>query len=215
MENVLLIGAHYDDVDLAAGGTAARLSAEGKNVFKLTLTDNYVEASQFNQYTSAESSERQNKEVCRILGISDIDSFQKRPNCKLEYSKEFMQDIEAVIIDKNIDTVFIHSEYDMNHDHIRAAEVCKVAARHVRNIYSYRSNIYVTETAYCPHMFFDITQYVDVKRKALNVYGKEHDRVMANGDNTLFESVFYQNRIWGYAIDALYAEGFEVIKEVR
>jgi len=40
MKNVLIIGAHYDDAELGAGGTAAKLASEGKNVYKLTLTDN-------------------------------------------------------------------------------------------------------------------------------------------------------------------------------
>ena len=30
-----------------------------------------------------------------------------------------------------------------------------------------------------------------------------------------FENVIYQNKIWGYAVDKMYAEGFEVIKEIR
>ena len=56
MQNVLMIGAHYDDTDLGAGGTAARLSAEGKNVYKLVLTDNYVKESKFNKYTAVDTS---------------------------------------------------------------------------------------------------------------------------------------------------------------
>lgn len=40
MENVLIVGAHFDDAELGAGGTAAKLASEGKNVYKLTLTDN-------------------------------------------------------------------------------------------------------------------------------------------------------------------------------
>ena len=36
-----------------------------------------------------------------------------------------------------------------------------------------------------------------------------------SGENRLFENVIMQNKIWGYCIDTMYAEGFEVIKEVR
>ena len=39
--------------------------------------------------------------------------------------------------------------------------------------------------------------------------------MMAGGENRLFENVIMQNKIWGYCIDTMYAEGFEVIKEVR
>ena len=32
--NILIVGAHFDDSELGAGGTAAKLAAEGKNVYK-------------------------------------------------------------------------------------------------------------------------------------------------------------------------------------
>ena len=48
MKNILIVGAHYDDAELGAGGTAAKLAAEGKNVYKLTLTDNVTRFSPMN-----------------------------------------------------------------------------------------------------------------------------------------------------------------------
>ena len=39
MDNILIIGAHFDDTELGVGGTAAKLAEQGKNVYKLTLTD--------------------------------------------------------------------------------------------------------------------------------------------------------------------------------
>lgn len=215
MKNVLFVGAHYDDIELGAGGTAARLSAEGCMVYKLTLTDNLVEESVFSRYTAIDSSKRESKKACEILGIKEISEFQPEKNCYLMYSTELMQRVEAVIVKYKIDTVFMHSEHDMNRDHVEAAKVCIVAARHVSNIYVHRANIYVTETQFCPKVYWDISDYVELKKQALEAYGEEHQRMMADGKNRLFEDVIYQNRIWGYAIDTLYAEGFEVIKEVK
>lgn len=215
MENVLLIGAHYDDVELGIGGTAAKLSEMGCNVYKLTLTDNYVKESFFNKYTDIASSRIESHKACEILGICEIVDFEAEKNCQLCYSTELMQKVEAIIVKYNIDTVFMHSENDMNRDHVEAAQICKVAARHVKNIYVHRANIYVTERQFCPNVYFDISNYIEKKKQALAVYGEEHQRNMADGRNQLFEDIIYQNRIWGYAIDALYAEGFEVIKEVR
>ncbi len=215
MERVLMVGAHYDDVELGAGGVAARLAAEGKKVYKLILTDNYVRESKFNRYTDPGTSTLESKKACEVLGMEEITEFTKVPNCTLMYSTELMQRVEAVIIKYNIDTVFMHSEYDMNHDHVEAAKICKVAARHVANLYTYRSNIYVTETAFIPRAFFDVSDFIQLKQQALSAYGVEHQRSMAGGHNKLFEDIIYQNQIWGYAIDTMYAEGFEVIKEVR
>lgn len=47
LKNVLIIGAHYDDAELGAGGTAAKLASEGKTVYKLTLTDNETDFCQW------------------------------------------------------------------------------------------------------------------------------------------------------------------------
>lgn len=215
IKNVLFIGAHYDDVDLGAGGTAARLAAEGCKVYKLTLTDNLVEESVFSKYTAIDSSKRESQKACKILGIMEVTEFEAERNCHLMYSTELMQRVEAIIVKYNIDTVFIHSEYDMNHDHVEAAKVCKIAARHVNNIYVHRANIYVTETQFAPRVYWDISNYVELKKQALGAYGEEHQRIMADGQNRLFEDVIHQNKIWGYAINTMYAEGFEVIKEVR
>lgn len=215
MKNILLVGAHYDDIELGVGGTAARLADEGKNVYKLILTDNFVRESSFNLFTAPESSLEESKKACEVLGITEISDFTKVPNCNLMYSTELMQRVEKIILKYDIDTVFMHSEYDMNHDHIEAAKICKVAARHVKNLYIYRSNIYVTETQFIPKVFFDVSKYIEKKKKALAMYGVEHQRSMAGGENKLFENIIFQNKIWGYGIDAMYAEGFEVIKEVH
>ena len=200
MKNVLLVGAHYDDIELGVGGTAARLVAEGKQVYKLILTDNFVKESVFNKYTDPQVSKKDSQKACDILGIKEITCLDKVQNCHLRYSTELMQQIEKMIVQYQIDTVFMHSEYDMNMDHVEAAKICKVAARHVENLYVYRSNI---------------SDYIEQKKKALAAYGDEHQRSMAGGQNKLFENVIYQNKIWGYAVDKMYAEGFEVIKETR
>lgn len=215
MENILLVGAHYDDIELGCGGTAARLISEGKNVYKLILTDNFVRESTFNKFTAPETSIQDSKKACEILGMQEIMDFTKVPNCNLTYSTELMQRVEAVLLKYNIDTVFMHSENDMNHDHVEAARICKVAARHVKNQYTYRSNIYITEIQFTPEIYWDISDFYQKKQEALAAYGMEHHRSTADGMNNLFENILYQNKIWGYAISTMYAEGFEVIKEVH
>ena len=41
-KKVLIIGAHYDDSELGAGGTAAKLLKMGREVYKITMTDTVV-----------------------------------------------------------------------------------------------------------------------------------------------------------------------------
>ena len=207
MKRILIIGAHYDDAELGAGGTAAKLAAAGKEVYKLTLTDNEVKESVYNRVTRREDSIRDSARACAALGIKEISNFQQERVCQLKYSTEIMQRVEQVILEKRIDTVFVHSEFDTNQDHCEAGKISKTAARHCNNILIYQSNLYVCEKPFYPTVFFDITDYIEMKRSALKQYGIEHQRFGAEND-TLFENNIGRNKLWGYSNGVKYAEGF-------
>lgn len=207
MKNVLIVGAHFDDAELGAGGTAARLVSEGKNVYKLTLTDNKTSFVQKNLYVDYDNSKKQSSMACNVLGVKEITDFIPVECSTLSYSKELMQRVEKVIYDYEIDTVFIHFGTDMNRDHIAANEICLTAARHCDNILEYQSNGYILDNEFYPTFFVDISKYVDLKRKALSMYGANHNRF-----NRLFDTNIERNHIWGYANETEYSEGFRIVK---
>ena len=193
MNNILIVGAHFDDAELGAGGTAAKLASQGKKVYKLTLTDNETNFSAMNINVAFESSKRQSAEACRILGVEEITDFKPVACSELEYSKELMQRVEKYIFDLNIDTIFMHFNADMNTDHVAASRICLTAGRHCKNIIQYQSNGYVLENVFYPTFFVDISEFIEKKRQALASYGKEHNRF-----DSLFEVTVERNRVWGY-----------------
>lgn len=79
MKNVLIVGAHYDDAELGCGGTAAKLASEGKNVYKLTLTNNVTRFEQMNIRVEYEKSVKESALACEILGVHEIDDFPPAP----------------------------------------------------------------------------------------------------------------------------------------
>ena len=121
MENILIVGAHFDDAELGAGGTAAKLAAEGTNVYKLTLTDNVTKFEAMNINVAYESSRQQSAKACEALRIKEITDFEPIECSKLEYTQEVMQRVEKIIFDLNIDTIFMHFNADMNTDHVAAS----------------------------------------------------------------------------------------------
>ena len=207
MENVLIIGAHYDDAELGAGGTAAALISKGKNVYKLTLTDNETKFEQMNIVVDSENSKKQSEKAASIIGYKEISCFKPQKCSHLTYSTELMQRIESIIFDLKIDTVFMHFQTDMNQDHVEASRLCLTASRHCRNVLAYQGNGYILDQAYYPTFFVDISDYVELKKKALQCYGAEHNRF-----GGLFEINIERNRIWGFANKVKYAEGFHIIK---
>lgn len=114
MENILIVGAHFDDAELGAGGTAAKLAAEGKRVYKLTLTDNVTKFDAMNINVAYESSRVQSAKACKVLGVKEITDFVPVECSRLEYTQEVMQRVETYIFDLHIDTIFMHFNADMN-----------------------------------------------------------------------------------------------------
>jgi len=206
LDKILIIGAHFDDAELGAGATAAKLVSKGKTVYKVTLTDNVTNFDQKGISVDYEKSKLQSANSAKILGIKEIDFIPERCT-HLEYSTELMQRVEKLIFDYDIDTVFMHFSSDMNQDHIAANRICLTASRHCRNILQFQSNGYVLDNVYYPTFFVDVTDYIELKKRALECYSAEHNRF-----NRLFETSIERCRVWGYANEVEYAEGFNVIK---
>ena len=205
--NILAIGAHFDDVELGAGGTLAKYSKLGANVFKLTLTDNKTQFNAFNIFTDETTSRQYSKESCKILGVQELDDFVLQECNHLQYSPELMQIIEKFIFDNKIDTVFIHYSDDVNTDHKAASEICKTAARYCKNILMFSSNGYLPENQFCPTVFVDISDTIELKKKALSCYKGDHNRF-----NRLFNIIYKKNEVYGYACQCDYAEAFVPLK---
>lgn len=163
MENILIIGAHFDDAELGAGGTAAKLTKAGKKVYKLTLTDNVTKFEQKCINVDYDASKKQSGKAAAVLGMKEIVDFEPIECSTLSYSKDVMQRVEKVIYEYNIDTVFIHFGTDMNQDHVEASRICITAARHCKNILEFQSNGYILDNEFYPTFFVDISDCVDLK----------------------------------------------------
>lgn len=207
MKNILVIGAHFDDAELGCGGTMAKLAHERKKVYKLTLTDNVTDFRQRNISVGFKESLSDSTKACRILGVEEISDFNFAECNQLEYDTKIMQNVEAVLFAKEIDTVFIHFNADQNQDHIAASNISMTAARHCRNVFYYQSNGYILDSAFYPSVFFDISDFYDKKKKALEQYEGDHNRYQR-----LFDIALKRTEIWGYANEVAYAVGFVSIK---
>lgn len=213
MQNILVIGAHYDDAELGAGGSMSKWVKEGKKVYKLTLTDNITNFEKKAILVDYDGSKISSKKACEILGVEEVLGIDLAECTNLLFNKKQMQQIESFIIDNQIDTIVAHYLSDIQQDHIHASTISYVAGRYCDNILMYQSNKYILPKDYYPRYFEDITDTIELKKKALNCYGQEHNRF-----DSLFEITIMQNRIDGYKINMnekqTYAEAFFVMKMV-
>lgn len=206
LKNILAIGAHFDDVELGVGGALARFSKEGKKVYKLTITDDAYD-------NRLEETIKVSKKSCKILGINQINRKDYEICNNLQFSKKTMQEIERIIKDLKIDTIFTHFYSDINQDHENTSKLSYVAARYCKNVFFYQSNRYVFPIGFYPRFFINISKTIHLKNKALAAYVKQggHDR-----NERLFKETINQNKVWGYQSTLSkkeeYAESFVVHK---
>ena len=206
VNNILVVGAHFDDAELGAGGIIAKYIAKGKRVYKITLTDTEVISDLMNLNISSETGRDNSKKACEVLGTLELD-FPLSKYGKLEYSQGLMQKMEDIIAEYEIDTCIFHFKEDYNTDHLAAHKLCYTAARHCDNLLMYQSNPYIIGEAFYPNVFIDISDYIEKKKEALLCYEEAHNR-----QGNLFQTNIERNRIWGYGNHVEYAEGFMAVK---
>ena len=154
MKNILAVGAHFDDVELAAAGTLNYLSNRGAKVYKITLTDNITKSKHLKLNVQFNSSQKSSSKACKILGVKEIKNKMIRKCNFLKYDTKIMQYLEKIINDKKIDTVFTHFKEDINQDHVACHKIVTMAARHCQNIMTFQSNFYVSNETFYPNFFF-------------------------------------------------------------
>ena len=123
MRKILAIGAHFDDVELGVGGAMAKLSQGGADVYKLTLTNNVTKFNQLAIDVDFETSFEESLKACNVLGIKQIEPTAYAECTNLEFNPQVMQDVERIVFDLKIDTVFCHFFSDMQQDHVNASKI--------------------------------------------------------------------------------------------
>jgi LmbE family N-acetylglucosaminyl deacetylase len=206
LKNILVVGAHYDDAELAAGGAMAKWVFEGKSVYKITLTDNETVSDALGLDIHGWAAKEDSRRASGVLGVTEAE-FTPVRCCWLQYGTEIMQRLENVVQRLKIDTLLFHFHDDFNQDHIAAHEICKTAGRHCDNLLMYQSNNYIVPTPFYPTVFVDITDYADIKFKALAEYAPQHNRY-----GNMFDITKKRNEIWGYSSNCKYAEAFVPLK---
>jgi LmbE family N-acetylglucosaminyl deacetylase len=208
--NVLAIGAHHDDIELGAGGTLARLAAEGNRVYGLTLTNSATDYAIKSIHRTTDAALQEARAAAKVIGLELLetpDEFAK-DNGMLVYDTHYMRFVEQVLHDKKIDCVFTHWQYDMNTDHEAAAKVSIVASRHIKKVLMYRSNWYQPDRAFNGIFYFDISAHIETKIRALNAYSGE----IKNRGQDWINSFIDSNRAFGFSLGVKYAEVFEPIR---
>lgn len=187
MKSILVVAAHPDDEVLGCGGTLAKLADSGAAVHIVFLADGIYSRPGDADTQQVELITRRiaAKKACDLLGVHSV-FFGDFPDNRMDTVAllDIIKHIEALIARHQPDTVFTHHAGDVNIDHRRIHEAVVAACRPqnghpVKTLLCFEVpsstewQLPGSAPVFTPNWFVDISDTIDRKLAALNVYADE------------------------------------------
>ena len=197
-QTVLAIGAHPDDLELAVGGTLARLSRNGARVVMAIVSI----PSEF------ETRQEEAKRAAAILGCELrflLDAGCQRIDDIKPYHLVTL--VDAVVRDLEPAAVMTHSANEFHRDHVAVHNAC-VSAQRLKAFDFFHFNPTMCRpvpTPFHPRAYVDVSETMDVKMKAIEAHASQFG---SRGlDTELYRDIA---RLNGRMVGVKYAEGLDV-----
>lgn len=215
--DVLAVGAHPDDVEIAMGGTLALLSARGHRIGLVDLTRGETGSRGTPEQRLAES-----KAAAGVLGAA-FRFNMLQPDGELEYTREGKLDLIQIIRRYRPAMVFSHNNRDPHPDHAAAHVLVKSAVHNaglgkiLPEMDPFRPVYFFTFSQphrVTPSFLVDISEYYPVKMQAISCHQsqvsplKPEDPETYLGQSFFFEVLQSHMRSFGAMVGATYAEAF-------
>jgi LmbE family N-acetylglucosaminyl deacetylase len=195
---VLAIGAHPDDLELAIGGTLARLARNGARVVMAVVsipTDYDVRRAEAQRSAAILGCELRFliEDGCRR--IDDIKNYQ------------LVGLLDRAVRDLEPAAVLTHSACEFHRDHVAVHNAC-LSTQRLKNFDFFHFNPTMTRAvpvAFHPRAYVDVTETIELKMQAIEAHSSQFG---ARGlDTELFRDVA---RLNGRMAGVKYAEGLDV-----
>jgi LmbE family N-acetylglucosaminyl deacetylase len=227
MSTILIIAAHPDDEVLGCGGTIARHTLQGDEVYCLLLGEGVT--SRYSQPGKAvEEQLKQLKleaeQAARILGIKKV-FFRNLPDNRFDTVPllEIVKGIEEVKSEVHPDIIYTHHPGDLNIDHQLTFRAVLTACRPmkdetVKEIYSFEVpsstewNSPDIGTYFIPNVFVDVTETFDQKLAALKAY-KTESRDYPHPRSPKAVKIFASR--WGITVGMELVEAFKLVRLLK
>jgi LmbE family N-acetylglucosaminyl deacetylase len=198
---VLAIGAHPDDIEIAAGGTLAKMRDAGYQIAALVLTQGEKGGDADNRQNEARSG-------AEFLGVDNIEVLDCTDTRLMTDAVDVTNAIEAMIEKSNPNIIFTHSNHDIHQDHQLVFESTLRAARNTRTTILCYESPSVTQD-FRPTYFVDVGKYVDIKIQAIREHRDQRKKTYMKPELIRSKLSFR-----GGQAKVDYAEGFEVVRMI-
>lgn len=207
--NILAIGAHIDDIELACGGTLAKAVRNGHKVKMVVMTDSAYTNFDGTVLRTKEEAFSEGKAAAEKLGVADL-VILDFINKNVPYNGSTVEALDKIMSEFKPDYIFTHWVFDTHQDHKNTAQATISAARYLYNIFMYEP-IPPSGRSYFPfnaQVYFDISDTIDDKITSLEKHKSQYAKY---GENWI-EAVEGRAKIRGFENGCKYAEAFEAVR---
>ena len=226
-KKILVVAAHPDDEVLGCGGSIAKWTNAGHQVFVIFMSEGITSRNKKNnsetehQLIKLKSISQKSGE---LLGVRSIE-FIGYPDNRMDSIDllDIVRNVEHHIEKIKPEILVTHHSKDLNIDHRKVHEAVITACRPfpnqiVNTILTFEVpsstdwQIMDHENVFCPNWYEDITKTINVKKEALKLYDSEmrkwpHSRSI--------RAVEYLNRWRGSTIGFEAAEAFHMVRTIK
>lgn len=211
----LAIGAHFDDIEIGAGGFIALERDRGNIAKAVVMADGNYDSLDGQKVRTEQIANSEGVEAIKHLGLNDENLICLRyPETRIPYNKEIICKIESIINDFNPDVILTHWVHDSHQDHINTALSVISAAR-------YRYSLLMWEPVFpsgrfstipfVPQLYVDISAYTNQKIKALESHRSQVEKFSKQNIKWI-EGIFARAKFRGFECQSDYAETFFVYR---
>jgi N-acetylglucosamine malate deacetylase 1 len=204
---ILVFGAHPDDIEIGMGGTITKLVKLGYDVIMVIAT--------LPNFTIADKKDERKLEAissASILGCKSPEFLDLSPE-DIVFGRRMVSLIDSLIKKHKTTSVYTQWIGDSHQDHQILTQSVIAASRDVNNLYMYETTIPggVTEKAFRPQLFIDVTNEMENKIKSLKYFKSQNIRCGPFWIDAIIGRSLYR----GYQMNTKYAEAFEIVKTVQ
>lgn len=200
-QKILFVGAHHDDIEIAAGGTVSKLISFGDDVKWIILTDEEdCEKNIQRRGETIRAAEKSGVSQANVFFFAEQDGALRADRLTITKLREFT-------IDNDIDPdlIFVHTEKDSHNDHVDAFHLVKAAFRKkvILTYYVVNSGI---QNSFRPEVFVNTSKFQNQKKHMLKAHASQD-----SSGRILYNEISKRDQKYADAVRDCYCEAFEVI----
>ncbi len=216
---VLAVGCHPDDLEIGCGGTLARMAAEGHEVYMCHVCNGDMGHMVIMPDELGKLREGEAENAGAILGAKKVYNVDSGDCRTYSHDDNVRREMVRIIREVRPDFIITHDPNDYMEDHLQVSQLVfetsftasvahmypEYPAYEVVPIY-YMDNL--AGHNFLPEDYVDVTEYIDVKIKALECHESQLKWMLEHDKIDFAEFVKSCSRFRGLQCGVQYAEGF-------